>query len=291
MRLARSRQAVAGLIALAALLMLALAPGVSRADPPHGDHGDRGDRGHDFHGGGRRDFHGGGDRGFRGHFEGDRPPMRTRGGVRFGADPRFGGPRFDRPRFAGPPHWVGRDPHWDGDGGPRPWVRPWGPHWEPHYWVGGYWGGLFWPRVEFDWDFPWFLGALPLGYQTLWWGGVPYYYLRGVYYVWSPDYDEYVVTDPPPLGDQGEPAQAAPAPSESPPGSDRGALSLFVYPKNGQSQQQTQSDRYACHEWAVGQTGFDPTNPNRSTDAATATPSNYKRAVTACLEARGYSVR
>jgi hypothetical protein len=143
--------------------------------------------------------------------------------------------------------------------------------------------------VDFDWDFPWFLAALPLGYTTLWWSGVPYYYWRGVYYVWSPDYDEYVVTDPPPLAGPGEAAGAAPA--APPAGGDRGAMSLYVYPKNGQSEQQTASDRYACHEWAVGQTGFDPTDPSRNTNATTATPANYKRAITACLEARGYSVR
>jgi hypothetical protein len=68
-------------------------------------------------------------------------------------------------------------------------------------------------------------------------------------------------------------------------------MSLFVYPKNGQSQQQTDSDRYQCHQWAVGQTGFDPTNTANPSQASTATPENYKRAVTACLEARGYSVR
>ena len=37
-------------------------------------------------------------------------------------------------------------------------------------------------------------------------------------------------------------------------------MSLFVYPKNGQSDQQTANDRYQCHQWAVGQTGYDPTN-------------------------------
>lgn len=264
MRLARSRHGLSAVAALAALLMLGAAPVPSSADPHHG--------------------------GFRGHDDRGRAPMRMRGGVRYGPDPRYGGQRFERPRFEGPRHWVGRHPHWIGDDGPRAWVRPWGPHWEPHRWHGGYWGGRFWPRVDFDWDFPWFLGALPLGYQTFWWGGVPYYYLRGVYYVWSPDYGEYVVTDPPPLG-TGEYAGTASAPAGPPPRSDRGAMSLYVYPKNGQSEQQTASDRYACHEWAVGQTGYDPTDPSRNTDARTATPASYKRAVTACLEARGYSVR
>lgn len=68
-------------------------------------------------------------------------------------------------------------------------------------------------------------------------------------------------------------------------------MNLYVYPRVGQSAQQTANDRYQCHRWAVGQTGFDPTNPANNSHASTATPSNYRRAVTACLEARGYSVR
>jgi len=33
---------------------------------------------------------------------------------------------------------------------------------------------------------------------------------------------------------------------------------VFVYPKNGQSPEQTDRDRYECHVWAVQQTGVDP---------------------------------
>ena len=33
---------------------------------------------------------------------------------------------------------------------------------------------------------------------------------------------------------------------------------IFVYPKNGQSAEQTDRDRYECHLWAVQQTGVDP---------------------------------
>jgi hypothetical protein len=240
--------------ALAASLLLALGPGVSTAAPQE---------------------HGGGGGHFAGH-----------GG--------FGGPHYagGGRRFDVPQHWVGMHPNWGG--GPRPgvgWVRPWGRGWVPHYWGGGYWGGAFWPRAYLGWDFPWFLAVLPVGYATYWWGGVPYYYWQGVYYVWSPDYGDYVVTDPPPVSGGTLEGAAPPPAAVQPAGADRGAMSLYVYPKNGQSDQQTQNDRYQCHEWAVGQTGFDPTNTANDTQASTATPENYKRAVTACLEARGYSVR
>src|SRR5579863_3923727 len=45
------------------------------------------------------------------------------------------------------------------------------------------------------------------------------------------------------------------------------ANGMFIYPKNGQSQQLQDKDRYECHTWAVNQTGFDPSrmsagNPN-----------------------------
>src|SRR5262245_58710815 len=37
------------------------------------------------------------------------------------------------------------------------------------------------------------------------------------------------------------------------------AQQLFVYPLKGQSPDQQQRDRFECHQWAVQQTGFDPT--------------------------------
>jgi hypothetical protein len=37
---------------------------------------------------------------------------------------------------------------------------------------------------------------------------------------------------------------------------------VFVYPANGQTAEQTERDRYECHEWAVQQTGVDPSRPD-----------------------------
>ena len=34
---------------------------------------------------------------------------------------------------------------------------------------------------------------------------------------------------------------------------------LFAYPMNGQTLEQENADRAACHDWAVLQTGYDPT--------------------------------
>lgn len=36
------------------------------------------------------------------------------------------------------------------------------------------------------------------------------------------------------------------------------AQDLYVYPAQGQSDQQLADDRYACHRWAVTESGFDP---------------------------------
>ncbi len=39
---------------------------------------------------------------------------------------------------------------------------------------------------------------------------------------------------------------------------------IFVYPANGQTQEQTERDRYECHLWAVQQTGVDPSRADAS---------------------------
>ncbi len=54
----------------------------------------------------------------------------------------------------------------------------------------------------------------------------------------------------------------------------------FLYPKKGQSTEQQDKDKYECHKWAIGQTGFDPMNPPKAPDAtpqtAAATPPSKK---------------
>ena len=39
---------------------------------------------------------------------------------------------------------------------------------------------------------------------------------------------------------------------------------IFVYPANGQTDVQTERDRYECHLWAVQQTGVDPSRADAS---------------------------
>ena len=68
---------------------------------------------------------------------------------------------------------------------------------------------------------------------------------------------------------------------------------IYVYPTRGQSEDKQASDRYECYRWAADQTGFDPTQPLGGVAAgeSAAKRDAYHRAETACLEARGYTVR
>jgi hypothetical protein len=90
----------------------------------------------------------------------------------------------------------------------------------------------------------------------------------------------------PPQGIQSQMQAPGAAPGTA--GAAAPAADLIVYPKNGQSQEQQGKDRFECHKWAVGQTGFDPTQGAAPPNARRG---DYMRAQTACLEGRGYSVK
>ncbi len=153
-----------------------------------------------------------------------------------------------------------------------------------YYFAGGVWYAPRGPR--------WIVVAPPIGvyvpvlppfYTTIWVGGVPYYYANDVYYVYRGPALGYEVVEPPPDAE----VSAPPAPAAPP------SRELYIYPKNGQSDQQQAQDRYECHSWASSQTGFDPTAPNGGVppDQAAGRRADYDRAMTACLEARGYTVK
>lgn len=120
---------------------------------------------------------------------------------------------------------------------------------------------------------------LPAFYTTIWFGGIPYYYANNVYYVWDPSRDGYVVTEPPQEVTEKEPPLM---PDQ-----------LYIYPKQGQSEQKQADDRFACYQWSVKQTGFDPTQPPQGIvqEELNQKREEYQRAMRACLEGRGYSVR
>jgi len=124
------------------------------------------------------------------------------------------------------------------------------------------------------------ISVLPPFYSTVWIEGVPYYYANDVYYSWDSTQNGYVVVEPP--------ANSA---STSPPPSTH--EDLIIYPKNGQDAARQAADRYDCHSWAKVQTGFDPTQVAGGVPPAevAGSRSEYNRAMSACLTARGYEVR
>jgi hypothetical protein len=150
----------------------------------------------------------------------------------------------------------------------------------PYYFHGGAWYRPYGPRyVVVAPPFGLGIRVLPPFYTTVWFGGAPYYYADETYYIYRPERREYVVTEPP----RGEPEVR----------SETGSGEVFVYPKNGQSEERQSTDRYECHRWAADKTGFDPTRPsgNVADSDVESKRADYRRAEGACLEARGYGVK
>jgi len=147
---------------------------------------------------------------------------------------------------------------------------------------GGYRGGWYGGYYPWGWGWGWgglglglYFATLPYYYSTYWYGGIPYYYADNTYYQWDGAVGQYRTVAPP----AGAPNQAG----------GQGSSELIVYPKNGQSEQQQSTDRYECYRWAVSQLGYDPTTAGGGTVRRDLT--DYNRAQTACLEARGYTVK
>ena len=46
------------------------------------------------------------------------------------------------------------------------------------------------------------------------------------------------------------------------------AAGIYAYPLKGQSQQQQDADLYACHQWAMAETGFDPATMPQASGAS-----------------------
>ena len=84
-----------------------------------------------------------------------------------------------------------------------------------------------------------------------------------------------MATDPPPVVDSSSTGAEG---SASPPPDAGAAGQVFMYPKNGQSDEQQSVDKRECQEWAASQAG-----------SGAANSSDYRRAMMACLEGRGYS--
>lgn len=132
------------------------------------------------------------------------------------------------------------------------WYQPWGPRYR-----------VVLPPVGLV------IPLLPPAYVTLIIGGLPYYYANGVYYRAVPE--GYAVVAPPP---EAATATAVPAPPPPAPKADP-----IIYPRNGQSSEQLENDRRECNRWATMQ-------PNAQADASV-----FNRAVEACMDGRGYTMK
>ncbi len=126
------------------------------------------------------------------------------------------------------------------------------------------------------------VSALPAGAVSLSIGGGRYWRHGGVWYrPWGP---RWVVVAPPVIVESspvvvrerpavvvedGPPPVRVPASRPDP----------IIYPRNGQSAQQTEADRQECNRWATTQ------------PAAMAEASVFHRAVEACMDGRGYTMK
>jgi hypothetical protein len=185
------------------------------------------------------------------------------GGGHGGGGHGGGGHAYAGHGYGGYGHGYGGYGHGYGGYGRYGYGRGYGYGWGRGYGWGGYgWGGYGW-----GWPGAFFLATLPLYYSTLWWDGVPYYYADDNYYTWDGTAGGYTAVQPPPeVVNQARTIQQT--------------TELFVYPKNSQTPDQVERDKQECRTWAASQAA-----------AASGNPGDNLRAQTACLEARGYSVR
>lgn len=120
-----------------------------------------------------------------------------------------------------------------------------------------------------------FVRTLPVGFIAFSIGLSTYYYVNDTYYVWDENREGYLVVE--------KPAGAAEAIEKATTGR------LMIYPNKGQSEEQQAKDRYECHRWAVTESGIDPSLEEQEFTASDS--DNYRRAISACLEGRDYTVK
>jgi hypothetical protein len=200
--------------------------------------------------------------------------QRSSGRGSWGGSHGSGGSYRGSPGYGGAPHGYYRpghaSPRYYGHGGTP--SRYYGPPRGYYYGRGGYYYGYpgfgaFLPGLVIGGIVGW---SLAPRYYT----APPYYYDPPAYYSPPPDYGY-----PPPV----EGGQAAPAGGQ-----------LSIYPREGQTRDQQDRDHIECHDWAVGQSGFDPyvaPSDGRPGPDGARNSARYLQALEACLDVRGYTLR
>lgn len=173
------------------------------------------------------------------------------------------------------------------------------------------WGGLY-TGLALGLTIPLLANGYSNGYSSSWYGGSPYYYADDGYYVSYPQRgyrvlspservitEHYVYESPspapvvaaPPMSGAPTPSyvqQAAPAQTQpQAPVQPQPQAQLYAYPNKGQTATQSTFDRIECERWGSEQTGY---RPSQSVEDAKR-KADYTRAISACLEGRGYSVK
>jgi hypothetical protein len=126
------------------------------------------------------------------------------------------------------------------------------------------------------------------GGHWAWWA--PWAVIGGEAVLAAPYYYAPYYYAPPPVVIREQPqVYFQPAPSVTPPSTER----VFVYPRQGQSEDLQAKDRYECHSWAVSQVGYDPTQPTGDMPETRRNQvrADYQRAQSACLDGRGYTMK
>lgn len=122
--------------------------------------------------------------------------------------------------------------------------------------------------------------GLGVGVGLGWLAGSRYAYGPPVYSsVIVPAYPSYVYVDPPPVvyREVPPPTVYREVPRQEPVA--KAPPEPIIYPRNGQSAQQTEADRQDCNRWAT-------TQPSAMADSSV-----FNRATEACMDARGYTMR
>jgi hypothetical protein len=126
-----------------------------------------------------------------------------------------------------------------------------------------------------------FFASLPAYCALVYWQGTGFYYADGIYYEWNGTAGGYQEVEPPAgLVRQVDSQNAV-------------DTDPFVFPVEGQTNAQLESDRAECDRWAVTQAGFDPRTAQpreKAADRFAAQRDDYARADRLCLEARHYAV-
>ena len=157
------------------------------------------------------------------------------------------------------------------------------PHLHTRLFVGGlpffYFSGIFYERSGSNYivvNAP--IGAvvttLPTGFIGFSSGPSTYYYVNDTYYNWNEPRQVYIVVNKPDGAEQ--------AIEEATEGR------LVIYPNDNQDAEQQAKDRYQCHRWATTESGIDPTEEDVTHNSEE--KSVYRRAISACMTGRDYTV-